>query len=668
VYVRLAHSSMAPSLSTLLPRQTDQRVVLAGSSLSLLYWLHSSLLIRPSPKKGDETKVVINSGREVKDKKVQVDAKFYESLKGLAPVLVPGLLSKEAALMALVAASLLGRSVCDIWMIDNATKIESAIISRHFHGYKRLMCEFLLAVPLISMVNNLMKYGLSSLKLQFRKRLSDHLYNEYLKGLTYYQMSNLDSRISNGDQLLTQDVERFCDCAVELYSNLSKPLLDTLMYIKKLSEGLGPHAPAGLLLYSLLSGSLLAVLRRPVSRLTAEEQRLEGELRYVHSRLITNSEEVAFYGGNVRERQTIQAALNRLVRHIRYVISFRFSIGFVDNIIAKYLATMVGFGVVAVPFMTDTALSRDSHQRRMEFYYTSGRIMLKLVQSIGRIMLATREMSKLAGYTARMEELRTVLKDIAKGRFQRTQVAEGAVEGAPEGGSPPALPPSGGGEVVTANNVIRFREVPLVTPNGDVLVPSLSFEVQSGMNVLVCGPNGSGKSSLFRVLGQLWPVLGGVLTKPPHGKLFYIPQRPYMTLGSLRDQVIYPDTTSRLPDDELMELLRLVQLGGLVAREGGWGAVGDWMDVLSGGEKQRVAMARVFYHRPQFAILDECTSAVSADVEDAMYGHCRALGISLFTVSHRRSLWKHHQYYLHLSGGGDYQFLPITEATEPFGS
>jgi len=109
-------------------------------------------------------------------------------------------------------------------------------------------------------------------------------------------------------------------------------------------------------------------------------------------------------------------------------------------------------------------------------------------------------------------------------------------------------------------------------------------------------------------------------------------------------------------------------VGGLVAREGGWGAVGDWMDVLSGGEKQRVAMARVFYHRPQFAILDECTSAVSADVEDAMYGHCRALGISLFTVSHRRSLWKHHQYYLHLSGGGDYQFLPITEATEPFGS
>lgn len=105
------------------------------------------------------------------------------------------------------------------------------------------------------------------------------------------------------------------------------------------------------------------------------------------------------------------------------------------------------------------------------------------------------------------------------------------------GPSPPSSVLSSRGQVVAADNLIRFERVPLVTPTGDVLLQELSFEVQSGRNVLVCGPNGCGKSSLFRILGELWPVFGGRVTKPAPGKLFYIPQRPYMTLGTLRDQV-----------------------------------------------------------------------------------------------------------------------------------
>ncbi|KAA0201405.1 hypothetical protein HAZT_HAZT004205 [Hyalella azteca] len=95
----------------------------------------------------------------------------------------------------------------------------------------------------------------------------------------------------------------------------------------------------------------------------------------------------------------------------------------------------------------------------------------------------------------------------------------------------------GRGSVVIADNLIKFDRVPLATPNGDVLIDELSFEVHSGVNVLVCGPNGCGKSSLFRILGELWPVFGGTVTKPSAGNLFYIPQRPYMTIGTLRDQV-----------------------------------------------------------------------------------------------------------------------------------
>lgn len=150
-----------------------------------------------------------------------------------------------------------------------------------------------------------------------------------------------------------------------------------------------------------------------------------------------------------------------------------------------------------------------------------------------------------------------------------------------------------------------------------------------------------------------------------------------MFSGTLRDQITYPHTHEEMlrrgkTDDNLVEHLNRVQLGYLLQRQGGWDAIEDWIDVLSGGEKQRIAvsvenlvnahrpghqltytlvyeeihcflqMARLFYHNPQFAILDECTSAVSVDVEGLMYQYCREAGITLFTVSHRRSLWKHH--------------------------
>lgn len=540
--------------------------------------------------------------------------------------------------------------------------ISSAIVSMDKALFQRRLLNFLLAMPCISAVNNMLKYSIGELKIRLRTNMTRRLYDDYLKNYTYYRMSNLDNRIANADQLLTTDVDKFCECVADLYCNLAKPTLDIGIYVYKLTSTLGGGTPVIMLGYLLISGMLLTHLRRPTGRLTVTEQKLEGEFRHINSRLITHSEEVAFYNGNAREKATLLSSYNKLLAHMRKYLRFKVIMGIVDNFVAKYFASSVGFWAVSIPFMSAThSLGTATQAERSRLYYTYGRMLVKLAEAIGRVVLAGRELTRLAGFTARVTQLREVMDELNSGKYQRTMVS----------GSERFQP--GAGRLIFRDKIIKFDKVPLVTPNGDILIKELSFEIQSGMNVLVCGPNGAGKSSLFRILGELWPIFGGELVKPPTGKLFYIPQKPYMTLGCLRDQLTYPHSSSEAKrrgctDEGLIEHLNRVQLTYLLEREGGLDAIADWLDVLSGGEKQRIAMARLFYHAPQFAILDECTSAVSVDVEGSMYSYCREVGITLLTVSHRKSLWQHHEYVLHLDGRGEYSFKKIDAQTEEFGS
>lgn len=151
-------------------------------------------------------------------------------------------------------------------------------------------------------------------------------------------------------------------------------------------------------------------------------------------------------------------------------------------------------------------------------------------------------------------------------------------------------------------------------------------------------------------------------TKTGRPALFYIPQKPYMTIGCLRDQITYPgERESGDLDMHLLELLDLVDLRSIVEREPeGLDAVGDWDSTLSGGEKQRLAMTRLFYHAPQYALLDECSSAVSLEAEGAMYEVAKKRGITLLTITHRvSSLAKYHKLLLRFDGEGGWSFGPL---------
>lgn len=186
---------------------------------------------------------------------------------------------------------------------------------------------------------------------------------------------------------------------------------------------------------------------------------------------------------------------------------------------------------------------------------------------------------------------------------------------------------------------------------------------------MITGPNGAGKSSLFRIIGELWPLSCGRVVKPRKEDILFVPQKPYLVLGTLRDQIIYPHSYADMralgiTDDDLGHLLAMVDPARIITTTWKWDEVKDWFHAFSGGQKQRVAMARLFYHKPRFAILDECTSAVSDEVEDKLYQTCKKMGITLFTVSHRKTLAKHHDFILNFDGRGGWDIHPASEVGE----
>ncbi|XP_075266362.1 ATP-binding cassette sub-family D member 3-like [Convolutriloba macropyga] len=661
-------------------------VAVTGVSAALWVILNKVNNAKLKALKMDQTVVCISDKASGRESKVAVDRKFFANLISLYKVCCPGVLSKEFALTLSVAGSLVARTWLDILSIDNHTRIESAIVAMDQELFKKHMSLFILLTPLLAVTNNVLKYSLNSLQLAFRVRLTKYLYNIYLEKLVYYKMGNLDGRIANVDQLLTQDVEKFSDTITELYSNISKPILDIAIYATKLTKVLGAHTPLAMIGYMLISGGFLTRLRKPVSKMTVDEQKLEGEYRFVNSRLITHSEEIAFYEGSSFEKRTIEKIFRKLVNHLKSMILFRFNMGFIDNIIAKYLATLVGFYIVSRPFLAETSRFRQqSHSSRLEDYYKSGRMLLKMAEAMGRVALAGRELTRLAGLTSRVNELIEVLEDLKKDQFVRQQVVSGPskkeesseskiVNGQTQDFKELTLASFGltlqsRGRIIVANGLIKFDSVPLIAPNGSVLIESLDFEIAHGQNVLVRGSNGCGKSSLFRVLGGLWPVFAGTVMKPARKNLFYIPQKPYMTLGTFRDQLIYPDTTEdmrrkKIRDADLETIIEQANLTK-VLKTHGWEKVAEWIDVLSGGEKQRMAMARLFYHCPQWAILDECSSQISVDTECQLYDICRQKNITLITVSHRDTLWAHHEKCLKFTDNKQVLLLDVVDGKEP---
>jgi vitamin B12/bleomycin/antimicrobial peptide transport system ATP-binding/permease protein len=197
---------------------------------------------------------------------------------------------------------------------------------------------------------------------------------------------------------------------------------------------------------------------------------------------------------------------------------------------------------------------------------------------------------------------------------------------------------------------LALEKMTLQTPNHQrILMEDLSLQLVTNEGLLVKGPSGCGKSSLLRAIVGLWDAGTGTILRPPLEQMLFLPQRPYMILGTLRDQILYPRMDVKVEDLQLRQVLIQVNLPDLEERHGGFNAERNWAEVLSLGEQQRLIFARLLIHQPSYAILDEATSALDAENEKHLYQQLQASGMTFMSIGHRESLSNYHRSVLELT-------------------
>ena len=265
-------------------------------------------------------------------KRAALNKQFLRDLKRLVLIAIPGIWSKEFFILSLHTLFLVSRTYLSIKVAQLDGAIVKTIVDRDVKGFLRFLFIWIaLAVP-ATYINSMIRFLESKLAIAFRTRLVDHFYGLYMTNDTYYRVENLDSRLMNADQCLTEDVSKFCSALAHLHGQISKPLLDVilmtgqLLSLSKSKTGSSTRtaAPLGLAIFTIwLTVKALKSVSPPFGKLVAEQARLEGELRFGHSRLITNSEEISFYGGHLIENSVLRNSYLRLAKHMNNIYKLR---------------------------------------------------------------------------------------------------------------------------------------------------------------------------------------------------------------------------------------------------------------------------------------------------------------------------------------------------------
>jgi putative ATP-binding cassette transporter len=481
------------------------------------------------------------------------------------------------------------------------------------------------------------------LVIRWRRWLTDHFVARWLSSHAHYRVSLAGDQTDNPDQRISEDVFRFINGGAD-GSNTTYGLYDfSILLISKVSSavtysillwdlsakftmpGLNIPVPGFLfwvaLIYAVSGTVIIHWIGRPLIRLFFERQHMEADFRFSLARLREYTEQIALLGGEGAERHMAEQRFGALIANFLAVVYRQMKVTAFSGVFGQF-SPIIPF-VLAAPFFFAGSIQLGDMTQTADAFGNLAEALTLFVTYY----------TALAGFKSVVDRLGTF--------DQALDDAQARVAG-------PALQPAPAGAAK-----IGLEDVDIALPDGRRAVTANDVSLEQGENVLLMGPSGAGKSTLFRVIAGIWPYGAGRIRIPAGARVMVVPQKPYLPIAPLRAAVAYPSPPGAYGDDAIIKALHDVQLGGLadqLDRED------VWSQRLSGGEQQRIALARALLMQPDWLFLDESTSALDEQMEAEMYALLaeRLPATTVISIGHRATLEAFHHRRLGMAREGDH--------------
>jgi putative ATP-binding cassette transporter len=536
---------------------------------------------------------------------------------------------RAVGMLALIVGLLLTVKGLDVFNSLVSRDFFDSLAAKQTSLFVRLAVLYAGVFVLLTVVAVFARFVEERLGVLWREWLTKRLIDKYLANRAYYRMQARGD-IDNPDQRITEDVKAFTVTSLSFLIIFLNSAF-TLVGFSGVLWSITPWLVVAAVGYALV-GSLVAILLgRNLVGLHILEQKKEANLRYEFIRVREHAESVALLGGEAKEGARLRSRLMTALANMKTLIATSRNLNFFTTGF-DYMKQVIPV-LIAAPLVLGGEVQ-------------IGTVMLAVIafgHVLGAFSVIVSQFGPISTYAAVASRL-------------------GAVCDAMEEPEQPGSGPAWSGPTISTvedNDRIAYDRVTLSTPrDGRTLIKDLTLEVPQGRRLLVVGPNGVGRSSLIRATAGLWDHGEGTIRRPPLGEVMFLPQRPYLVPGSLRDQLIYAAQQTRITDDDILEVLRQAKFEPVLERVGGLDVERDWGKDLSLSEQQQLALAGLLLAEPRFAFLDEAASALDPSRAQAIYRALARTPISYVSVANDLNLIEFHDELLELSPSGTWRLAP----------